>query len=405
VPLSNEKKKVSTQTFRLDLINSSLGGILEVGFGTFAILIAIRFLGAPDMIKAVLASGVSAGLLLVPHMQRLAVWTELSASRFCASLMLICSLLLFASGYLSHVWLLAAALFLAQVCFSQLPGFMIQVYSRNYGSKERGKRLSWNFIVSALIGMILSYVGGSYLDGQSADPGLIFRIMGIVSLASALALFLIPSQPIKKGKHTQGLIDSLDLLKEDRVFASMLLAWMIMGLGIIMTLPLRIEYLGGESGLHLTNEQIALVTVVVFSIARILSSRLWGELFDRVRFLSYRISLNLLLISATLVYFNAESIIGVSIGAALAGVGVGGSKIAWSLWVTKLAPEGMEARYMGAHVALTGLRGALAPFLGYWLLGILGYQGVAWFSVALVTLSTLLFFRLFSHQRAQQSGL
>jgi hypothetical protein len=405
VPLSNEKKNVSTQTFRLDLINSSLGGILEVGFGTFAILIAIRFLGAPDMIKAVLASGVSAGLLLVPHMQRLAVWTQLSASRFCASLMLICALLLFASGYLSHVWLLAAALFLAQVCFSQLPGFMIQVYSRNYGSKERGKRLSWNFILSALIGMILSYVGGSYLDGQSADPGLIFRIMGMVSLASALALFLIPSQPIKKGKHTQGLMDSLNLLKEDRLFASMLLAWMIMGLGIIMTLPLRIEYLGGESGLHLTNEQIALVTVVVFSIARILSSRLWGELFDRVRFLSYRISLNLLLISATVLYFHAESIIGVSIGAALAGVGVGGSKIAWSLWVTKLAPEGMEARYMGAHVALTGLRGALAPFLGYWLLGILGYHGVAWFSVALVTLSTLLFFRLFSHQRARQSGL
>ena len=405
MPLSNENKNVSIQTFRLDLINSSLGGILEVGFGTFAILIAIRFLGAPDMIKAVLASGVSAGLLLVPHMQRLAVWTQLSASRFCASLMLICALLLFASGYLSHVWLLAAALFLAQVCFSQLPGFMIQVYSRNYGYKERGKRLSWNFIVSALIGMILSYIGGSYLDCQSADPGLIFRIMGMVSLASALALFLIPSQPIKKGKHTQGLMDSLDLLKEDRLFASMLIAWMIMGLGIIMTLPLRIEYLGGESGLHLTNEQIALVTVVVFSIARILSSRLWGELFDRVRFLSYRISLNLLLISATLVYFHAESIIGVSIGAALAGVGVGGSKIAWSLWVTKLAPEGMEARYMGAHVALTGLRGALAPFLGYWLLGILGYHGVAWFSVALVTLSTLLFFRLFSHQRAQQSGL
>ena len=80
VPLSNEKKKVSSQTFRLDLINSSLGGILEVGFGTFAILIAIRFLGAPDMIKAMLASGVSAGLLLVPHMQRLAVWTQLSAS-------------------------------------------------------------------------------------------------------------------------------------------------------------------------------------------------------------------------------------------------------------------------------------------------------------------------------------
>ena len=79
------KKKVSSQTFRLDLINSCLGGILEVGFGTFAILIAIRFLGAPDLIKAVLASGVSAGLLLVPHMQRLAVWSQLPVGRFALS--------------------------------------------------------------------------------------------------------------------------------------------------------------------------------------------------------------------------------------------------------------------------------------------------------------------------------
>ena len=115
--VSNPKKQVSSQTFRLDLINSSLGGILEVGFGTFAILIAIRFLQAPDMIKAMLASGVSAGLLLVPHMQRLAAWTEISASRFCASLMLISSLLLFGSGYLKHVWILATALFLAQGLF------------------------------------------------------------------------------------------------------------------------------------------------------------------------------------------------------------------------------------------------------------------------------------------------
>ena len=405
VPTDYENKKVSSQTFRLDLMNSSLGGILEVGFGTFAILIAIRFLEAPSAIKAVLASGVSAGLLLVPPMQRLASWTNLSASRFCAILMLVSSLLLFSSGYLRNIWLLATALFLAQVCFSQLPGFMIQVYSRNYGSKERGKRLSWNFIVSALVGIILSYGGGNYLDAQSADPDLIFMFMGMVALSSALTLLLIPSDPIEKGIRTHGLLDSFILLKKDRLFASMLFAWMIMGLGIIMTLPLRIEYLGGESGLNLSNEQIALVTVVVFSVARIISSRLWGELFDRIRFLYYRISLNFLLISATLVYFHSASIIGVSIGAALAGVAVGGSKIAWSLWITKLAPDGMEARYMGAHVALTGLRGSIAPFLGYWLLGLLGYQGIAWFSVALVTVSTLLFYRLFFNQRAKHSGL
>ena len=60
---------------------------------------------------------------------------------------------------------------------------------------------------------------------------------------------------------------------------------------------------------------------------------------------------------------------------------------------------------MGAHVALTGLRGALAPFLGYWLLSILGYSGVAWVSMALVTLSTLLFLRLFYDKRTKENGL
>jgi MFS family permease len=405
VPIPPDKTKLSKQTFRLDLINSSMGGILEVGFGTFSILIAIRFLDAPVLIKAILASGVSAGLLLVPFMQRIAASSRLCVSSFCAGLMLICGGCLFLAAHMTNPWLLACAIFVAQVCFSQLPGFIIQVYSRNYSPQERGKKLSWNFILSAFIGMILSYGAGNYLDRQSAEPSWIFLSMALVSLSSALALYLIPSHPIEKRQRAYGVMDSLATLKEDRLFANMLLAWMVMGLGIIMTLPLRIEYLGGTGGLNLSNEQIALVTVVIFSIARIISSRLWGELFDRVRFLYFRITLNLILIAATLVYFHADGLMGVSLGAGLAGVGVGGSKIAWSLWVTKLAPAGMEARYMGAHVALTGFRGALAPFLGYWLLGLLGYQGVAWFSVALVTLSTLLFLRLFSHTRTRDSGL
>jgi len=405
VPIPPDKTKLSKQTFRLDLINSSMGGILEVGFGTFSILIAIRFLDAPDLIKAILASGVSAGLLLVPFMQRMAASSRLCVSSFCAGLMLICGGCLFLAAHMTNPWLLACAIFVAQVCFSQLPGFIIQVYSRNYSPQERGKKLSWNFILSAFIGMILSYGAGNYLDSQSAEPSWIFLSMALVSLSSALALYLIPSHPIEKRQRAYGVMDSLATLKEDRLFANMLLAWMVMGLGIIMTLPLRIEYLGGTGGLDLSNGQIALVTVVIFSIARIISSRLWGELFDRVRFLYYRITLNVILIAATLVYFHADGLMGVSLGAGLAGVGVGGSKIAWSLWVTKLAPPGMEARYMGAHVALTGFRGALAPFLGYWLLGLIGYEGVAWFSVTLVTLSTLLFLRLFSHPRTRDSGL
>ena len=41
-------------------------GVLDTGFGVFIILIAIRFLNAPDYYKAALSGGGSIGLILTP---------------------------------------------------------------------------------------------------------------------------------------------------------------------------------------------------------------------------------------------------------------------------------------------------------------------------------------------------
>ncbi len=109
--------------------------------------------------------------------------------------------------------------------------------------------------------------------------------------------------------------------------------------------------------------------------------------------------MNVFLLSASLVYFHAEGILGVCSGAALAGIGTGGSIIAWSLWVTKLAPEGRETEYMGAHVAFTGVRGILAPFLGYWILNKVGFAGVGWISAAFILTSSFIFASVLRHPR------
>ncbi|MEZ5302399.1 MAG: hypothetical protein R3F11_17460 [Verrucomicrobiales bacterium] len=55
---------------------------------------------------------------------------------------------------------------------------------------------------------------------------------------------------------------------------------------------------------------------------------------------------------------------------------MGGGNIAWSLWVTKLAPADRVAEYMSVHTFTTGLRGMAAPFLGFWLAAQIGVQGV-----------------------------
>ena len=142
--------------------------------------------------------------------------------------------------------------------------------------------------------------------------------------------------------------------------------------GAIMTFPLRVEYLAEEEGLNLSNAEIALIGVGIFFLFKIIGSLFWGKLFDRMHFMRYRITINLFMLVAILVYFNAPGFLGVAVGAALAGVATGGANLAWSLWVTKIAPPGRVSEYMGVHMSFTGIRGATAPFMGYALVEPLG---------------------------------
>ncbi len=54
---------------------------------------------------------------------------------------------------------------------------------------------------------------------------------------------------------------------------------------------------------------------------------------------------------------------GAAIGSAIWGLGRGGGQIAWSIGVLKFAPPSKEANYLGIHTFLTGVRGAVAPFI------------------------------------------
>ncbi len=84
---------------------------------------------------------------------------------------------------------------------------------------------------------------------------------------------------------------------------------------------------------------------------------------------------------------------------AFQGFAFGGGKIFWSLWVTKIAPEKKEASYMSIHMALTGLRGTLAPFLGYYILSRSMPSTVAIIGMVLILISIALFESVRGHPR------
>ena len=67
--------------------------------------------------------------------------------------------------------------------------------------------------------------------------------------------------------------------------------------------------------------------------------------------------------------------------------------------MTRLASPGKEAAYMSIHMALTGVRGMLAPFLGYYLLMQIGFEGAAWVAAGFLILSTFFFLGVRKNKR------
>ncbi|MDG1139835.1 MAG: MFS transporter [Opitutales bacterium] len=392
--------------FKVDIPRGFFAGILEAGFSIFVLLIAIRFFDAPHYCKAIIASGSPIGLMLSPVL--LSVWgnAQVSEPRKCSILMVICSGFIFLASLGSHVIWFTLCILFAQICLSQIPSLMIRVYSELYSKKERGFRLSISLVLSTLGGMLSSYVLGKYLDIKEADPRIALWTLSCSALFCACFHFFMPKLKIET-KKTSRFVRLSNLFKipnDDRLFLRILIAWMILGFGVIMTFPLRIEYLANKDGLNFSNEQIALIGVSIFFICKVLSVLLCGKIFDRVHFMHFRIVLNLIMLMAILVYFNSTTFLGVAIGTAIAGIGTGGANIAWNLWVTKLAPRGKESDYMGVHLFLTGIRGSTAPFLGYILIEPLGYSGVSILSSILILFATLIFFTTITHPRFSTSS-
>jgi MFS family permease len=383
-------KDLSQRTFRVDLFRSSLNGILEVGFNVFVILIAIRFLDASQGFKSLLAAGSAFGFFLMPWTSKLSALLQKPVTHIAGYIMLICSLSLMFCSQVKSILPYTACLLVAQISLSQMPGLMIHVYSSNYNSSNRGRSVSWNFIFASSIGMIFSYLFGVFLDQNGSHYYFLFWGMGLIAFSSSVALFLIPSTAVKIAETSSSLLGGLTYIYKDRLFRKMLFGWMLMGLGVIMTIPVRIEYVAGNGGMGMTNKQIAILFGVSM-LSGVLTSRIWGKLFDQISFVPYRLSLNFFLLFSIIIFFSSSTFWGLAIGAILGGVATGGASIAWSLWVMKIAPDGRESDYMGAHVFMTGIRGALAPFLGYFVLGLVGFNGVIYCSSFLILASVLIF--------------
>lgn len=377
-------------TFRRDRVRGLCTGIIESGLMTFGLVVAIRYFELPQALKATVASANAFGLLLTPATLYWFGREGSPAARAAARNFLIGAVFLAAAALAPNAWVFVPTLVASAMVLAQQAPLMVHIYTANYRASHRGRLLSNSIVLSLITAILFTTVGGHFLDRDLGAFRWLFAIMAVAAAVSAVAVAGIPSQPITASGGRNPLA-ALRFVREDRTFAWMLGVWMLMGFGNLMMFPLRVEYLANPAyGINATNTQIAIATAVLPSVVRLATTHVWGIIFDRYNFFRVRAALNSVFVLAMLTFFFTDNIWIIYLGGAFFGLAMAGGNIAWNLWVTKFAPPGRAADYMSVHTFFTGVRGVLAPFVGFLCIGYLSASTTSWIAASLVVTSIIL---------------
>ena len=264
-------------------------------------------------------------------------------------------------------------------------------YERNFPPTELGRRVGWGMSLKVLVYAVVGMGMGWFLTEYPDRWWVILAVAAVFGAVLALLNLQVPSEPLARveGVGTTAL-PHFHLLREDRRLTLVLAAWMLMGFGNLMLLPLRVEYLAQPRyGINATAGLIVVLTVVIPSAVRLASMPVFGFVFDRLRFFTARIIVNLVFALYVAAFFTGTGMTGLVAGAVLLGIGSAGGDLMWSLWVTKFSPPGRTADYMGLHTFFTGIRAFLAPLIGFAVLGHVSLGLVAVGAAALMVVSSL----------------
>ncbi len=382
-------------TFRYERWRAVSGGILETAGTTFLLLIAVRHFSAGATAKGLLSIGGSVGLLLGPlvvgWVER-SRWPAAKAASFAASIGAVSFLLMALFPWLP---IYVTGGMIAMASASATIPLMTQVYQDNYPEVSRGRLFSRALIIRIGSAIVFAYMAGRAL---SWDFDFSMRwLMVIFAVAFGFASWCfarIPSRPLTESGSTHPL-RAFRAVREDGLFRWTLICWMLMGFANLMMYPLRVEYLANpayEVMHHQTLDAagVALLVSVIPNVARFAVSPLWGWLFDRMNFFVMRIVLNLGFALGILSFFTGADLTGFVLGAVIFGVSNAGGDVAWGLWVTKFAPPERVANYMAVHTFFTGLRGIIAPILGFQLVQPDSLGPMAWVAGGLILAATLM---------------
>lgn len=381
-------------TFRNELWRSLPTGVIDTLSTTFGMLIAVRVFHLGDVAKSIFLSATSGGLITSLFVVPLLLRARSTISRTAAKVQILGGVCMALSAifYRSPV-IFIAGLSLGLFCFSMQIPLMTQIYRLNYPEAARGKLYALAGVTRAAAAMLFGFFGG-WILGLNLD-NYVWLLWGFAAsgFISGWWTYDLPTieWETKEDQDTR-LWSALRWMREDKDFRTLLISWMIMGIGNLIAACLFVEYLANpRHGINLPEQTVAWIIGVIPVIFRMLCSYPWGLIYDRMGLFKVRSILNVFFAAAVITFYLGHGVTAWSIAMALWGIANAGGNVIWSLWVTKLAPKHAVAEYMSVHTFLTGLRGIIAPYMAFGLIKVMSFEALSvWCSLGILSASAFI---------------
>lgn len=288
-------------------------------------------------------------------------------------------------------WLLAADVVLARILVGGILTVRSIVWTLNYPSDVRSRvtaRLSIYTTGSITLAAVLA---GLALDADPQSFRWVYPLGGLVAVVGLAAFSrvqllgerehlaaerneLVAPHPEASDAPESALPEPavepapgglVALLRNDPLFARYQLWQFLIGSGNMIVEGPLVLLVSRDLGASYS-VSIAL-TLVIPLLVSMITMPLWAPWMDRVHIAEFRAKHSILWAlsqAATWGGAAAGSLFWIGVGRTLLGFARGGGILAWQIGHNDFASPDRAARYMGVHVTLTGLRGAIAPFLG-----------------------------------------
>ncbi|QIG81740.1 MFS transporter [Sphingosinithalassobacter tenebrarum] len=263
--------------------------------------------------------------------------------------------------------------------------------------RRRGRLQGWRNFVGGLIAAGISYLAGVWLiEGDFLGNGYasIFLLTFLLSCAGLLAIGLMMREPRGTAMTVRrplfAHIASFPSHLADRDFRAFLIAQSTCTLARAAA-PFYILFAGSRIGL---DGPAVGGLALCFMAADTVSNLLWGRLGDKAGYrITYMLAIGLW-IASTLVLMLIPSGFGLALAFCGLGASISGYLMSQQTMVLEFGPREDVAMRLGLTNTLDGIVSAIGPLLGGMVASLFGYDPLFLGSIAMLSITLLLLFRL-----------